>query len=426
MARGQSESFERTAAMMKELADTTGALVRGLQNQAQDSQADHAQRQLQATEQMRDFLKELTAIMTASQASSVDATRALVDDLKLQSQTAQQDQASRQKLAAEQMRAFVEQVKTDTAAGREATEQATTSLVQGVRAQGQAAAEAHLQREREAAEKMREFLDQMRHSLAANQDETSRTSNKLLQDLGASAEGLVARLQSQSASADQAHDERQAALAAQAAEILARQGEQVAQLTAAVNSAVGSVRDAVNQISGTTQNHLERMSEGAQQLNQASDRLVDNLGAMRTGTEGLTASAERLNLGASTLSTAVTSVQQTLSDHQTVRDGLATVVADLRQTVENAKREASFTKNLLDGLEVASQRLSDAQRNAEGFLEGVSEVLGQAHAEFASNVQNTLRTSNSAFHQELSQAVNYLKGAIQDLGDVLDAVPARG
>lgn len=426
MARGQSESFERTAAMMKELADTTGALVRGLQEQAQDSHADHARRQLQATEQMRDFLKELTAIMTASQAASVEATRALVEDLKSQSQTAQQDHAERQQQASEQMRAFVEQVKADTVAGRDATERATTSLVQGIRDQGQAAADAHVQREREAAEKMREFLDQMRSTWAANQDETSRTSNKLLQDLGTAAEGLVSRLQSQSASADKAHDDRQSALAAQATEILARQGEQVAQLTAAVQNAVGSVRDAVNQIAGTTNSHLDRMSEGAQRLNQASDRLVDNLGAMRTGTEGLTVGAERLNLGASTLSTAMTSVQQTLNDHRAVRDGLATVVADLRQTVENAKREAGFTKNLLDGLEVAAQRLSDAQRNAEGFLEGVSEVLGQAHAEFASNVQNTLRSSNSAFHQELSQAVNYLKGAIQDLGDVLDAVPARG
>jgi hypothetical protein len=115
-----------------------------------------------------------------------------------------------------------------------------------------------------------------------------------------------------------------------------------------------------------------------------------------------------------------------MNDHKSVRDGLATVVADLRLTIENAKREASFTKDLLDGLEVASQRLVDAQRTTEGYLEGVSEVLEQAHAEFASNMQITLQSSNSAFHEELAQAVNYLKGAIQDLGDVLDAMPARG
>ena len=114
-----------------------------------------------------------------------------------------------------------------------------------------------------------------------------------------------------------------------------------------------------------------------------------------------------------------------MNDHKSVRDALATVVADLRLTIDNAKREASFTKDLLDGLEAASQRLTDAQRTTEGYLEGISEVLGLAHAEFASNVQNTLRTSNSTFHEELAQAVNYLKGAIQDLGDVLDALPSR-
>jgi hypothetical protein len=426
MAKGQSESFERTAAMMKELADTTGALVRGLQDQAQNSHEDHARRQLQATEQMRDFLKELTATMAATQAASIDATRALVDDLKAQALSAQQEGAEQQKQATEQMRSFVDQVKAEAVAERQATEQATDSMVRGIREQGAAAANAHVQREHEAAERMREFLDGMRDSWAASQNETSRTSNKLLQDLGSAAEGLVARLQSQTATADVVHNERQAALAAQATEILAQQGDQINQLTNAVQSAVSAVRDAAGQVATTTRSHLDLMSDGAQRLAQASDRLVGNLGAMRTGTDGLVSSADRLNVGASTLSTAVATVEQTMNDHKSVRDGLATVVADLRLTIENAKREASFTKDLLDGLEVASQRLVDAQRTTEGYLEGVSEVLEQAHAEFASNMQITLQSSNSAFHEELAQAVNYLKGAIQDLGDVLDAMPARG
>lgn len=425
MAKGQSESFERTAAMMKELADTTGALVRGLQDQAQNSHEDHARRQLQATEQMRDFLQELTALMSASQAGAVEATRALVDDLKAQALLAQQEGAAQQKQATESLRSFVEQLQTETAAGRDATEQATTSMVRGIREQGQAAADAHVQREREAAEKMREFLEHMRSTWAANHDETNRTSNKLIQDLGAAAEGLVARLQSQSATSDLAHNDRQAALAAQAADILTRQGEQISQLTAAVQSAVGAVRDATSQVANTTRTHLDQMSEGAQRLSNASDRLVDNLGAMRTGTEGLVSSTDKLNLGASTLSAATTTMEKAMNDHKSVRDALATVVADLRLTIDNAKREASFTKDLLDGLEAASQRLTDAQRTTEGYLEGISEVLGLAHAEFASNVQNTLRTSNSTFHEELAQAVNYLKGAIQDLGDVLDALPSR-
>ena len=74
---------------------------------------------------------------------------------------------------------------------------------------------------------------------------------------------------------------------------------------------------------------------------------------------------------------------------------------------------------------MASQRLQEAQRAADTYLEGVTEVLGQAHTEFANQIQATLRSSNTAFHQELSQAVNYLKDAIQNLGDVLDTVPSR-
>ena len=55
-------------------------------------------------------------------------------------------------------------------------------------------------------------------------------------------------------------------------------------------------------------------------------------------------------------------------------------------------------------------------------MEGVTEVLGEAHSVFAKQMEITLREGNRAFHQELAQATGLLKGAIQDLGDVLDNV----
>ena len=67
-------------------------------------------------------------------------------------------------------------------------------------------------------------------------------------------------------------------------------------------------------------------------------------------------------------------------------------------------------------------RLSEAQKAADQYLEGVTEVLGEAHSVFAKQMEITLREGNRAFHQELAQATGLLKGAIQDLGDVLDNV----
>ena len=47
-------------------------------------------------------------------------------------------------------------------------------------------------------------------------------------------------------------------------------------------------------------------------------------------------------------------------------------------------------------------------------------MLTQAHSAFAENVEKTLKEGNTQFQRELAEAVSYLKGAIEHLGDVLE------
>jgi len=55
----------------------------------------------------------------------------------------------------------------------------------------------------------------------------------------------------------------------------------------------------------------------------------------------------------------------------------------------------------------------------------VNRVLTEVHGCFADNIERTLRQGNVQFHKELSTAVDYLKGAIEELGDTLETVVAR-
>ena len=61
----------------------------------------------------------------------------------------------------------------------------------------------------------------------------------------------------------------------------------------------------------------------------------------------------------------------------------------------------------------------------EGLFEGVCNELAGAHDAFARNVEDTLKKSNGAFQKELKDAVDYLKAAIEELGDVAEAIPNR-
>jgi hypothetical protein len=101
-------------------------------------------------------------------------------------------------------------------------------------------------------------------------------------------------------------------------------------------------------------------------------------------------------------------------------------LADLRSTVENAKREASLTADILARIESASQKLGQAQKDAEEYLIGVSDVLGRAHTEFAENLRKVLGDSYHEFYARLSTATSLLRTAVEELATAVEQTPPPG
>ena len=114
-----------------------------------------------------------------------------------------------------------------------------------------------------------------------------------------------------------------------------------------------------------------------------------------------------------------------LGDYRKNRDTFAIMVADLKTTIQNAKKEAFMTSDIVEKLQAAATQLGNAQKQSEEYLKGISDVLAKAHEAFAENVEKTLHRGNSQFHVELSSAVSVLSAGIQDLGDMLENVSAK-
>jgi methyl-accepting chemotaxis protein len=127
----------------------------------------------------------------------------------------------------------------------------------------------------------------------------------------------------------------------------------------------------------------------------------------------------------SNLATATHGVKDMLEEHKHTTEIFAAIVSELRSTIENARHEASMTTEIVERIRQATEQLGLAQHKAGEYLHALTEVLAQAHAEFAGNIEQTLRRSNTQFHEELSRAVSLVSGAIQDFGDVLDAASGK-
>jgi hypothetical protein len=279
-------------------------------------------------------------------------------------------------------------------------------------------------RQAEANDQMQIFISQLKENVAKGQTDSAELTLNMMKELSDSTSGLVKSLQAQAHGAQEDHAKRQGALAVQTTELLGKQGEQVAGMSEAVVSATAAIREVAQRLETATNSNIERMGQGAERLQGAANRLTDNLDSMKSASDGLGTTADKLNTASGTLSTSLVATQLALGDHKAVRDALAQMVADLRTTVDNAKREAGMTSELIKGLQVASETLSGVHKEADAYLEDVSRVLAESMGSFEKEMTNTMRTQNAVFHEELAHATGMLKSAIQDLADVFDTIPS--
>ena len=135
--------------------------------------------------------------------------------------------------------------------------------------------------------------------------------------------------------------------------------------------------------------------------------------------------ADKLSQAAGAVSTAAHALESVVVDYKMARETTAQMVGELRGLVESAKREAALTADVLARIDAATQKLVDAQKQADGYLEGVSRVLGESHQAFADNMRKTLSEANQDFYTQLTTATTLLREGIEELGLALELNDAR-
>jgi ABC-type transporter Mla subunit MlaD len=181
----------------------------------------------------------------------------------------------------------------------------------------------------------------------------------------------------------------------------------------------------VNQIGESTLNTVNRMGTGTDTLNtavgefsKATQDLTNVLAGTATTTNALTQSAESMTL-------ATRALDGIVGDYRANRDVLDRMLTELRVVVENAKKESSLTTDFLTRIDSAATKLSQAQLQAEQYLDKISEVLGEAHQEFSDNMRNTLGEANRQFYDQLTQATGLLRTGILELETTLSALEPK-
>ena len=261
---------------------------------------------------------------------------------------------------------------------------------------------------------MGEFVEQIRVSVSQSQTESAQKLQKTLSDLGENVANIIGQIHEQSGkNAD-------------------TQTQAVTHLSGSVEALIGQLVKTSNELqtsvlalSSATASSIERMNSGAETLAVAADDFAKAGQGVAGAMKGTTDAAGKLQSSAQLLSSATASVPQMFADYHRTSDALAAMLADLKTTMDTAKKEAGLTTQLVSQLKSAADQLSKAQLQADAYLQGINKVLAETHQGFAKELSNTLRQGNSQFQQEVTKAVDSLHGAIKALGDSLDGWPGR-
>ena len=261
-------------------------------------------------------------------------------------------------------------------------------------------------------EQMGEFVEQIRLMVNQSQTESAQKLQETVGQLGTQVADIIGQLRE----ASSVHTAAQET-------VITNLSGQVETLIAQLLITSADLSTNVSALTSMTTSAIDRLNSGAETLVIAADDFA-KAGQGVVGTMNASADAtKKMQSSAQSFSTATESIQQIFTDYRRTSDALATMLADLKITIESAKKEAGLTTQLVDQLKVAAEHLGQAQNQADNYLQSVNRVLSETHLSFANEIANTLRTGNATFQQELSTAVGLLRNSIQELGDTLDELP---
>lgn len=273
---------------------------------------------------------------------------------------------------------------------------------------------------------MGEFISGIRDLVSRSQSETSDQLQMTIQTLGEQMTGLVAQLETQARQASSAHQDQQRQITDHATGVVSGLSGQVEVLVGQANDTAKSMQASVAAMKEVTSDAIKRMNSGADTLYMAADEFAKAGKGITTVMQQTSVVSDKLVTTAGALTSAVTGVQKIFDDYQKARDSVALMVVELQKAVENAKREASVTQELVDSLKAAAAQVNTVQGQVESYFKEVSQALVNVHTEFAANIERTLGKGNAEFMKHLTDATAYLGSAVKNIGDLVDNLPSVG
>ena len=281
------------------------------------------------------------------------------------------------------------------------------------------------ERQRSMNEQTQVLVDTMRSQVTKSQEDATAGMQQAIDRMGGAVAQIADTLNASIQSASERDDQRNRLLTEQTTAATSSASTLSRELIRHTAEAVTTMKQAVASMVTGTADTVNKMNLGAADMLKAAHEMA-RVG-MTTGSalERAQSLVDQLANASGALTHSTSTLNKAIDDYKTTRDTLAVMVEQLKATVENAKKEATLTGDILHRIESASQSLKEAQLQADKYLTSVSEVLAGAHQQFGIQIISTLNNVNGEFHKHVERGTKALAGAIDELEQVLDRAGSR-
>lgn len=259
------------------------------------------------------------------------------------------------------------------------------------------------------------FLEAIRELTAKSQSEILDKLQLSIGGLTQQTSALVGSLQTEAKLARQEQRERERTHAESTRAIVQDMSDASARAMDSVRECIEQMRTTVAALERTTTTAIDKMNAGAGRLESGAVAFADAGGKVTQAMEQTATVSGKLTEVSGGLLSSAAALKEGLADYRENRKATTTMVAELRGVVEVAKREAGLTGEALASIEKSAQQLSQAHSVLDRYVEGVSEVILDAHKAFIEGLKLANERANVDFHQKLSSAVGLLSDLIQEL-----------
>lgn len=264
-------------------------------------------------------------------------------------------------------------------------------------------------------QQLRGFVEELRMLILGQQNQTKQamdeTMQKILTELEKSISVISAERENQ-AVADKARAER---LVAETEGLYSGLTDNVVQLMSDVKTATLKTEENIMAIQNAATGAISGMNDGALVMRDAADRFTkagDSIGGVFDQSRVVT---DQLQQTAVTLQLASASVKSAFEKYDESRESVQGYVLQLQHLVDNAKREAGLSGQMLSELERILGALQTAEKQSTDYLNQVNSVLKGSFQLFGKEMVAQVEVLKEKADTLLAGSLGALQGTVESM-----------